>query len=113
MPRDALRFISLLTLILLAVVAPVIFSGYMELSNASGSGSYAEIASHYWNAAQRLPWRADLYELSGHEYYYAGEYVLADAAYQKAFQRHALTADGWVAWGDVNYLNNDSARGAE
>jgi tetratricopeptide (TPR) repeat protein len=104
---------SILALIALAVVVPVIASGYVELRKASGSSSYAEIASHYWNAAQRLPWRADLYELSGHEYYYAKNYALADAAYQKAFQRHALTADGWVAWGDVNYLNNDSARGAE
>lgn len=113
MSQKALRVVSILGLISVAILVPVIFSGYSELSKASASGSYTEIAKHYWNAAQRLPWRPDLYELAGHEYYYAREYSLADAAYQKAFQRHALSAEGWVAWGDVNYLKNDSARGAE
>jgi tetratricopeptide (TPR) repeat protein len=27
--------------------------------------------------------------------------------------RHALSPQGWVAWGDVNYLNNHSQRAAE
>jgi tetratricopeptide (TPR) repeat protein len=113
MSHKTLRVISILGLLGLAVVVPVISSGYSELRKASGSSSYTEIASHYWNAARRLPWRADLYELAGHEYYYAKEYALADAAYQWAFQRNALTAEGWVAWGDVNYLKNDPARGTE
>ena len=113
MSHKALRVVSILSLISVAIVVPVLFSGYSELSKASGSASYAEIASHYWNAAQRLPWRADLYELAGHEYYYAKEYALADVAYQKAFQRHVLSSEGWVAWGDVNYLNDEAARGTE
>jgi tetratricopeptide (TPR) repeat protein len=87
-------------------------SGYAELRQARSTPSYLEAAHHYQSAARRIPWRADLYELAGHEYYYAKEYSLADAAYQQAFQHHALTAEGWVAWGDVNYLKNDSARGA-
>jgi tetratricopeptide (TPR) repeat protein len=107
------RVISILALIVLAVAVPFISSGYTELAKASGSSSYAELAGHYWNAAQRLPWRADLYELAGHEFYYAKQYARADAAYQKAFGRGALTAEGWVAWGDVNYLNGDPARGTE
>ena len=113
MSHRALRVVSILGLISIAIVVPVIFSGYSELSKASSSGSYTEIAKHYWNAAERLPWRADLYELAGHEYYYAREYSLADTAYQKAFQRHVLSAEGWVAWGDVNYLNHNAARGTE
>ncbi|HET9909866.1 MAG TPA: tetratricopeptide repeat protein, partial [Anaerolineales bacterium] len=36
-----------------------------------------------------------------------------DAAYQKAFQRAALSSEGWVAWGDVNYLNENPQRAAE
>ena len=113
MSQKVLRVVLILGLISIAIVVPVIFSGYSELSKASASASYAEIAKHYWNAAQRLPWRGELYELAGHEYYYAREYALADTAYQKAFQRHVLSAEGWVAWGDVNYLKDDAARGTE
>jgi tetratricopeptide (TPR) repeat protein len=39
--------------------------------------------------------------------------VQADAAYQKAFSRHALSAAGWMAWGDVNYLNDNPQRATE
>jgi len=113
MPRNTLRAASILILLSLAAFAPVIFSGYSELEKATTSNSYIEVAGHYQTAARRIPWRADLYELSGHAYYYAKEYPLADAAYRKALQRNALSPEGWVAWGDVNYLNNDPQRAAE
>ena len=102
-----------LMLILLAVILPVIFSGYSELKKASTSTSYSEAAQHYQSAAEHLPWRADLYELSGHAYYHAQEYTNADEAYQNAFERSALSSEGWVAWGDVNYLNKNPERAAE
>lgn len=113
MPHNHLRVLSVLALIALAIVVPIIASGYSELRAASISDSYTEIAEHYWNAAQRLPWRADAYELAGHAYYHAEEYAKADAAYQKAFDRNALSADGWVAWGDVQYLQDDHVRAAQ
>src|ERR671918_946194 len=107
MPRKAIWILSILGLIFLAVFAALIFSGYSELKKASTSGSHAEAALHYQIAAQRIPWRADLYELSGHTYYHAKDYVRADAAYQRAFDRQAISPEGWVAWGDVNYLRDD------
>ncbi|HKY54128.1 MAG TPA: tetratricopeptide repeat protein, partial [Anaerolineales bacterium] len=88
-------------------------SGYSELEKVSSSNTYTEAAQHYQAAAQRIPWRADLYELAGHAYYHAQDYVNAEAAYQKAFQRGALSPEGWVAWGDVNYLNQNPERAAE
>ena len=103
----------ILGLIFLAVFAPLILSGYSELKRASVASSYIEAAQHYENAAQRLPWRADLYELSGHSYYYAKDYAQADAAYQKAFQRDVLSPEGWVAWGDVSFLKEDPQRARE
>jgi tetratricopeptide (TPR) repeat protein len=112
-PRNFVRVSLILFSLVLAVFAPLIISGYSELKKATTSNSYVEVAEHYRNAAQRIPWRADLYELSGHAYYYAKDYVKADAVYQKAFQRHALSAEGWVAWGDVNYLNQDLQRATE
>jgi tetratricopeptide (TPR) repeat protein len=112
-PRDIARISLILLAILLAILAPLIASGYSELEKAAASTSYAEAAEHYQRAAQRLPWRADLYELSGHAYYHAKDYVQADALYQKAFDRQAFSPEGWVAWGDVNYLRDDPQRATE
>jgi tetratricopeptide (TPR) repeat protein len=112
-PRDIVRISLILLLILLAVLVPLIVSGYAELEKATTSTSYTGAAEHYHRAAQRIPWRADLYELSGHAYYHAKEYVQADALYQEAFQRRAFSPAGWVAWGDVNYLRDDPQRATE
>src|SRR5688572_26589419 len=113
MHRNSIRAVSIILLILLAIFAPVIISGYSELAKARSASSYAEAAQHYHSAAQRIPWRADLRELVGHAYYYAKDYAKADAAYQEALNNDALSPEGWVAWGDVNYLNDDSQRAAE
>src|SRR5262245_49149312 len=97
--RNLIRALPVLLVLALAVVIPLILSGYAELRQAGTDLSYLEVAHHYQTAAQRLPWRADLYELAGHAYYHAREYALADTLYNKAFQRYALTSEGWVAWG--------------
>jgi tetratricopeptide (TPR) repeat protein len=112
-PRDIVRISLILLLILLAIFVPLIFSGYAELEKATASTSYLEAAGHYQRAAERIPWRADLYELSGHAYYHAKEYKQADGAYRKAFERQAFSPEGWVAWGDVNYLRDDPQRATE
>ena len=111
--RNILRGLPILLVIALAIIAPIIFSGYSELDKGNAAPAYLEAAQHHRSAALRLPWRADLYELAGHEYYHAKEYKLAEVVYQKAFQRHALSAAGWVAWGDVQYLMGDAERAAE
>jgi tetratricopeptide (TPR) repeat protein len=113
MRRIVLRVPFVLLLLLLALAAPVILSGYSELKQATAAESYSEVAEHYLRAAQRLPWRADLYELAGHAYYYAEDYKSASAMYQQAFEKNALSPEGWAAWGDVNYLNGDTARAVE
>jgi tetratricopeptide (TPR) repeat protein len=113
MYRNALRVVFVLSLLLLAISIPVVSSGYFELQQASTSSSYIEMAEHYVSAARRIPWRTDLYELAGHAYYHAEKYSLADAAYQKAFQSNVLSAEGWLAWGDVNYLDADAERASE
>lgn len=113
MRRGWLRVLLVIFLILLALTAPVILSGYSELNQAAAAESYSEIAEHYLRAAQRLPWRADLYELAGHAYFHATDYERADEMYRIALDRNALSPDGWAAWGDINYLNGDTARAVE
>jgi len=107
MARNLIRIFLVLALLALAVFVPLVSSGYYELKKATSSDSYSEAARHYQAAAQRIPWRADLYELSGHAYYHAKDYGQAEVAYQRAFSRQALSPAGWVAWGDVAYLNDD------
>jgi len=111
--RSLLRNALILISILLAVLVPFISSGYAELEKASVAPSHMESAEHYLAAALRIPWRPDLYELAGHYYYHAEDYMRADAAYEKAYKRRVLSPEGWVAWGDVVYLNGDTQRAAE
>ena len=113
MVRSMLRVFGVLALLVLAICVPLVSSGYYELKKAAQSSSYSEAATHYQAAAQRIPWRADLYELAGHAYYHAKEYVQASAAYQKASSLDALSPAGWMAWGDVHYLNRDPERAAQ
>jgi tetratricopeptide (TPR) repeat protein len=108
-----LRIGFVLLAIFLAVMTPVILSGFSELKNANTASSALEAAEHYRSAAQRIPWRPDLYELAGHYFYHAKAYAQADAVYRKAFMRKALSPEGWVAWGDVNYLNENHPRASE
>lgn len=107
------RVLLVLAILLLAILLPLVISGYAEWERAVAADSYMEAALHYRLAALRLPWRTDLYELAGHAHYHAKEYEQADAAYQRAFQSGKLSPEGWVAWGDVNYLAGDSERAAQ
>ena len=111
--RETLRTGAILLVILLAVFIPFVSSGYSELRAAETAPSHTEAAEHYQAAALRIPWRPDLYELAGHHYYYAKEYTAAESAYQKTYQRNALSPDGWAAWGDVIYWNGDPKGAAE
>jgi tetratricopeptide (TPR) repeat protein len=111
--RNLFRALPVVLLLGLAIMLPLVLSGYNELKQVPQATTYTEAASHYLAAAHRIPWRADLYELAGHEYYYAKDYSRANEAYQKAFQHHVLSTDGWVAWGDINYLDNNPERAAQ
>lgn len=108
--RDTFRNGTILLAIFLAISVPFVSSGYSELNAADTASSHLEAGEHYQAAALRIPWRPHLYELAGHNYYHAKAYALADIAYQKTFKRNALSSDGWVAWGDVVYLNDDHER---
>ena len=113
MQRNRLRVAGIVLLLLLGVCAPIVYSGYSELRQAQIADSALQVAEHYKAAAKRIPWRADLYELAGHAYYHAKDYLSADEMYQIAQDRKAISPEGWVAWGDVNYLNGDPERAAE
>jgi tetratricopeptide (TPR) repeat protein len=108
MSRTGSRVIAILLLLLLAVVIPIVTDGYAEIGNAVKADDYSEKAAHYLNAAHKLPWRADLYELAGHAYFHEGDYATAEVTYRRANERNALSPEGWAAWGDVRFLNDDA-----
>lgn len=111
--REPSRNVLLVLTFLLAVSVPIVASGYSEINKAQAAPSHLEAAEHYLAAARRLPWRPDLYELAGHYFYHAAEYARAGDAYLKAFDRNALSPEGWVAWGDVVYLGGEVEKAAE
>lgn len=110
--RNQIRTVLILLALLLAVSAPFIASGYSDLRKASFASTNLEAADQYRSAALRIPWRPDLYELAGHYYYHAKEYATAEAMYRKALRLNALSPEGWVAWGDVAYLQGETDRAA-
>ena len=113
MSRAGLRITLVLLLILLAVAIPILVDGNSEIRKAAEAQSYPEMAEHYVRAAQRLPWRTDLYELAGHAYFHDRDFARADAMYRAAREKNALTPAGWAAWGDANFLNDNTERAIE
>ncbi|MCC6568537.1 MAG: tetratricopeptide repeat protein [Anaerolineales bacterium] len=113
MSRTIPRIGVVLLLILIAILVPIFVDGYSEIRKAAEAQSYLEMAGHYLRAAQRLPWRADLYELAGHAYFHERDFERADAMYLIAREKNALTPAGWAAWGDVNFLNGNTERAIE
>src|SRR5512139_252028 len=55
------RVVSFLLLLAAAIFAPLVASGYAELQAGTRAKDYVDAAQHYRAAAQRLPWRTDLY----------------------------------------------------
>ncbi len=113
MSRTIPRTSVVLLLILIAILVPILVDGYSEIRKAAEAQSYPEMAEHYLRAAQRLPWRADLYELAGHAYFHERDFERADAMYLVAREKNALTPAGWAAWGDVNFLSGNAERAIE
>jgi len=111
--QRVLRNIFILLVIVSGIFTPLVASGYSNMNKARLASSYIESADHYLIAAKRIPWRPDLYELSGNYFYHAEEYGQANSVYEKAFDRNALSEKGWAAWGDVNYLSGDKAKAVD
>ncbi len=93
---------SLIFLALLAAVGlPIVASGYSDLRRAETaqvSGDRAGAAKAYQSAAQRLPWRNDLWEQAGRSALLAGQPEQAIQFLQKVKQ---LSVEGRLALGDA------------
>jgi len=106
-PTHVLILIALLTLILV----PRPLAGYLDLAQAeirsTGHFKFLDIAPCYASAAERIPWRPDIYERAGFAYQNGGDYSTAEKFYRIALLHHALSSNGWMAWGSAIYAQGD------
>ena len=97
-----LILIALLTLIL----APRPISGALDLKTAEHLevvGDFAQAASAYISAAQRLPWQPSLWEKAGDTYLEGKDYSNSEYCYGMADRGHTLSPSGYIRWGDVEF----------
>jgi tetratricopeptide (TPR) repeat protein len=106
-PTNALILVALLTLIL----TPRPIAGYLNLAQAEIHSNEhftsLDVARYYASAAERIPWRPDLYERTGFTFKNGDEYSMAEKFFRLALQHHAISPDGWLAWGDAIYMQGD------
>jgi protein O-GlcNAc transferase len=98
------RIALILPLVLVLIFAPIPVTGYAELSLAQSAAGAHDRSLHYEMAAQRLPWRPDLYEKAGLAALEVREYPRAIDLLQTAAQNSALTPNGRFEMGQAELL---------
>jgi tetratricopeptide (TPR) repeat protein len=112
-PLQALIRNVLIVIILLALIlVPRPAAGYLDLAEAEaldiGHVKFLDVAPYYALAAERISWRPDLYEQAGSAYFNGHDYKTAIQFYSLAQQQHALSSDGWLAWGQAFFFQKDA-----
>jgi tetratricopeptide (TPR) repeat protein len=100
--------VAILLLIAAAVIGPVLYSGYHDLSSAQAAlanGKYDAAARLFESAAYRLVWRNDLWEQAGLAAYQSGDNADAIRLLEIARQKKSLSTQGWDALG-IAYWNS-------
>lgn len=96
----------------LAVLSPILYSGYTDLQSARSAmanGRNAEAAAHYESAARLLVWRNDLWNQAGLAYYHAGDVENAQPALETARRRGSLSDQGWDSLASILWARGDQA----
>jgi tetratricopeptide (TPR) repeat protein len=96
--RDAL----ILFILLLLILVPRPFAGYLDLRQAlifEAAGNYASAAYAYSSAAERLPWQPILWEEAGMAAQLGADPVKAVLFLKQAASRNAISQPGWVSLG--------------
>ncbi|RME90753.1 MAG: tetratricopeptide repeat protein [Anaerolineae bacterium] len=102
--RTPARVLGVLFLLLVLVSAPSTLLGLQDVQQADRAwraGLYEVSATHYQNAARRLPWRGDLWERAGLAALRAGQPDRALDFLQRADRSAGLSPEGRLALGDA------------
>ena len=109
-PNVGLVLLGLLILIL----APRPLLGYLDLAQAQiRSTQHLQVldtAPYYASAAERIPWRPDLYEQAAFSFQIGEDYPTAETYFRLALQHHALTPNGWLEWGRAVLAQGNPSR---
>ena len=109
--RSNYKIYLVVLVLLFLTVAPVIASGYDELSQAQAleANSPKLAALHYERAALRLPWRAELWEQAAQSAYQSMNYDEAIRLFSIARKRNSLSAGGWNVFGAAYWVKSNRA----
>jgi tetratricopeptide (TPR) repeat protein len=108
--QDFLTVIAIILLLLAAIIAPIIFSGYFDLRAAqdlSTQSKFSDASKKYESAAGKLFWRGDLWEQAGLSAYRAQNINDSIRLLETARAKNSLTDIGWYALGLAYWMNQD------
>jgi tetratricopeptide (TPR) repeat protein len=106
----AVQTVLILIFLLTLILAPRPLAGWLDLESArrfGATGDYAQAASAYEAAAQRLPWCVDLWQEAGLAVLQADHPEDAITSLVIARDHNALTPEGWLALGDAYSQTGD------
>ncbi len=109
--RGIIRQVFILAVLGLLILAPSWVVGWSEVQRARqlvAAGQVGAAATAYASAAQRLFWRPQLWEQAGQLALASGDPALACRYFASARERHALSTQGWIGWGDALYQLTDT-----
>ena len=96
------RNVLIVLVLLLLILTPRPFAGYLDLRRArylDSAGKYASAATAFATAAERLPWQPALWETAGIAAQLGGQPVEAESFLNQAAARNAISQSGWVSLG--------------
>jgi tetratricopeptide (TPR) repeat protein len=105
-----LSIIGILLLILIAVISPIVYSGYNDLHSAQtalAGKKYDDAARLFESAATHLVWRGDLWEQAGLAAYRGGNNAEAIRLLEIARDKKSLSSQAWETLGIAYWNSND------
>ena len=109
-----LSIIGILLLILIAVVSPIVYSGYNDLHSAQAAlagKKYDDAARLFESAATHLVWRGDLWEQAGLAAYRGGNNAETIRLLEIARDKKSLSSQAWETLG-IAYWNSNNHKKA-
>ncbi len=98
-----LRVVSILFALLLAVITPVVLSGYLDVAKAEAAFAQSDFikAGRYFEMGARLlPWRPKLWDSAGFSYAIAHDWQHAQPALENGRKLGVLSINSWILYGN-------------
>ncbi len=113
---SSLKIFFILLGLSVAVIAPVVLGGFIDLRRAQISfdrNDFANAARDYESAAHRLWWKSDLWEQAGISYESAKNIDDALRLFETARKYGVLSAKGWDLYGSAYWISGKDEQALE